>query len=49
MVQHGFENVHAPTGQADDSDKDTFYDELDRLFDRLPKDYGKIVFRGIST
>ena len=28
---------------ADDNDKDTFYDELERLFDRLPKYNSKIV------
>jgi len=30
-------NVCAPTEVANDNDKDTFYDELERLFDRLPK------------
>ena len=36
-------NVHAPTDEADDNDKDTFYDELERLFDRFPKYNTKIV------
>jgi len=29
---------------ATDNDKDIFYDELERLFDRLPKYNSKIVF-----
>ena len=36
-------NFHAPTEKADDNDKDTFYDELDRLIDQLPKYNAKIV------
>ena len=35
-------NVHAPTDEAN-NDKVTFYDELERLFDRLPKYNTKIV------
>ena len=36
-------NVYAPTEVATDNDKDIFYDELERLFDRLPKYNSKIV------
>jgi len=36
-------NVYAPTGVANDNDKDTFYEKLERLFGRLPKYNNKIV------
>jgi hypothetical protein len=36
-------NVHAPTGDTTDDVKDSFYEELDRVFDKFPKYHMKIL------
>ena len=36
-------NVHAPTEDKDDDIKDSFYEELERLFDQLPMYHIKIL------
>jgi hypothetical protein len=38
-----FLNVHAPTGEKTDDVKDSFYEELERVFDKFPKSLMKIV------
>uniref|UniRef100_A0A2C9LI22 Endonuclease/exonuclease/phosphatase domain-containing protein n=1 Tax=Biomphalaria glabrata TaxID=6526 RepID=A0A2C9LI22_BIOGL len=38
-----FINIHAPTEDADDSTKEAFYDELERIYDEAPKHDIKIV------
>jgi hypothetical protein len=37
-------NVHAPTGDKINDVKDSFYDELERVFDKFPKYHMKILF-----
>jgi exonuclease III len=36
-------NVHAPTGDKIDDIKDRFYEELEQVFDKLPKYHIKIL------
>jgi hypothetical protein len=36
-------NVHAPTEDKIDDVKDSFYDELERVFDKFPKCHMKIL------
>ena len=36
-------NVHAPTEDKDDDIKDSFYEEIERLFDQLPMYHMKIL------
>ena len=36
-------NVHAPTEDKDDDIKDSFYEEIEQLFDQLPKYHMKIL------
>jgi hypothetical protein len=36
-------NVHAPTEDKTDEVKDTFYEELERVFDKFPKYHMKIL------
>jgi endonuclease/exonuclease/phosphatase family metal-dependent hydrolase len=36
-------NVHSPTEDTTDEAKDSFYEELERVFDKFPKDHTKIV------
>jgi exonuclease III len=36
-------NVHAPTEDKTDDVKDTFYEELERVFDKFPKYHMKIL------
>jgi hypothetical protein len=36
-------NVHAPTGDKTDDVKDSFYEELERVFDKFPKYHMKIL------
>jgi hypothetical protein len=36
-------NVHAPTEDKTDDVKDSFYEELERVFDKLPKYHTKIL------
>jgi len=36
-------NVHAPSEEKSDESKDSFYEELEQLFDHLPKYHMKIL------
>jgi hypothetical protein len=36
-------NVHAPTEDRTDNVKDSFYEELERMFDKFPKYHMKIL------
>jgi hypothetical protein len=36
-------NVHTPTEDKSDDVKDSFYEELERLFDKFPKYHTKIL------
>jgi len=36
-------NIHAPTENSDERDKDKFYDEVTQIYDRLPGSVIKIV------
>jgi exonuclease III len=36
-------NVHAPTEDKTDDVKDSFYEELERMFDKIPKYHTKIL------
>jgi hypothetical protein len=36
-------NVHAPTEDKDDVTKDSFYEELEQLFDQFPRYHMKIL------
>jgi hypothetical protein len=36
-------NVHAPTEDKDDDIKDSFYEELEQVFDQFPRYYMKIL------
>jgi exonuclease III len=38
-----FLNVHAPTEDKTDDVKDSFYEELERVFDKFPKYHMKIL------
>jgi hypothetical protein len=42
-------NVHAPTGDRTDNVKDTFYKELECVFDKFPKPYMKILLEDFSA
>jgi exonuclease III len=42
-------NVHAPTEDKTDDVKDSFYGELDRLFDEFPKYHKKILLGDFSA
>jgi hypothetical protein len=42
-------NVHAPTEDKTDDVKDSFYEELECVFDKFPKYYLKILFRDFNT
>ena len=36
-------NVHAPSGEKSDESKDSFYEELEQVFDHLPKYHMKMT------
>jgi hypothetical protein len=36
-------NVHAPTKDQSDDVKDSFYEEVEHVFDKFPKDHMKIL------
>jgi exonuclease III len=42
-------NVHAPTGDKTDDVKDSFYEELERVFDKFPKYHMKILLGDINA
>jgi hypothetical protein len=42
-------NVHAPTQDKTDDMKDSFYEELERVFDKLPKYHTKVLLGDFST
>jgi hypothetical protein len=42
-------NVHAPTENENDDIKDSFCEELQRVFDKLPKYHTKILLGDFST
>jgi hypothetical protein len=41
-------NVHAPTEDKTDDVKDSFYEKLERLFDKFPKYHMKILLRDFN-
>jgi hypothetical protein len=41
--------VHAPTEDKTDDVKDSFYEELERLFDKFPKYHMKILLEDFNT
>jgi hypothetical protein len=42
-------NVHAPTEDKSDDVKDSFYEELERVFDKFPKYHMKILLRDFNA
>jgi hypothetical protein len=42
-------NIHAPTEDKTDNVKGSFDDELERVFDKIPKYYSKILLRYFSA
>jgi hypothetical protein len=42
-------NVHAPTEDKTDDVKDSFYDELEPVFDEFPKYHMKILLGGFNA
>jgi hypothetical protein len=42
-------NVHAPSEEKSDDSKDSFYDELDHVFDHFPKYHMKILLGGFNA
>jgi hypothetical protein len=42
-------NVHAPTEDTTDDVKDSFYEGLERVFDKFPKYHMKILLRDFSA
>jgi hypothetical protein len=42
-------NVHAPTGDKTDEVKDSFYEELERVFDKFPKYHMKILLEDFNA
>jgi hypothetical protein len=42
-------NVHAPTEDKVDDVKDSFYKELERMFDKFPKHHMKILLRDFNA
>jgi hypothetical protein len=42
-------NVHAQTDDKTDDVKDSFYDEMERVFDKFPKYHMKILLRDFSV
>ncbi|KAJ4437682.1 hypothetical protein ANN_17827 [Periplaneta americana] len=45
----GVINAHAPTEEKDDHKKDSFYEELERTFDQLPRYHMKIVLGNFNA
>ena len=44
-----FVNVHAPSEDKSDTSKDSFYEELEQVFDHMPKYYMKIFLVDINA
>ena len=42
-------NVHAPTKEKSDDSKDSFYEELEQVFDHFPKYYMEILIGDFNT
>jgi hypothetical protein len=42
-------NAHAPTEENDDGSKDSFYEELEEVFDHFPKYHTKILLGDINA
>ena len=42
-------NVHAPSEEKSDSSKDSFYEELEQVFDHFPKYDMKILLRDFNA
>jgi hypothetical protein len=42
-VSYHCSELHAPTEDKSDDVKDSFYDKLERVFDKLPEYYTKIL------
>jgi hypothetical protein len=42
-------NVHAPTEDKDDDKKDSFYEELEQVFDQFPRYHMKILLRDFNA
>jgi hypothetical protein len=42
-------NIHAPTEDKTDDVKDSFYEELERVFDKFPKYYIRILLGDLNT
>jgi hydroxypyruvate isomerase len=42
-------NVHAPTEDKIDDMKDSFYEELDHIFDKFPKYHMKILLEDFNA
>jgi hypothetical protein len=42
-------NVHAPTEEKSDDSKDSFYEELEQVFDHFPKYFMKILLRDFNA
>jgi hypothetical protein len=41
-------NMHAPSEEESDESKDSFYEELEQVFDHLPKYHTKILLRDFN-
>jgi hypothetical protein len=42
-------NVHAPTEDKTDDVKDSFYEELERIFDKFPKSYMEFLLGDLNA
>jgi hypothetical protein len=42
-------NVHAPTEDKDDDIKDSFYEEIEQVFDQFPRYHMKILLRDFNA
>jgi hypothetical protein len=42
-------NIHAPTEDKTDDVKDSFYEEVERVFDKFPKYHMKILLRDFNA
>jgi hypothetical protein len=42
-------NVHAPTEEKSDDSKDSFYEELEQVFDHFPKYHMKILLGDLNA